>query len=294
MYSFIASATDTTKPVITHTAIGPTPKANWPVAVTADVTDNLGVDSAWVRWYKSSAPTVVKQFKLLPTTGNTYSQLFNSLNSDVAIGDVINYRIIAQDNSAQHNRDSTALYNFTIINEITVTIGTGTTSGNFPFTTYWMDGRTQYLYLASEINVPAGNVTKVGFDVITADAAPMNGYKVKIAHTTLTTLTGYVTTGFTTCYAPASYTLPGTGWQIINLTTPFPFTAGNNLIIEVCYNNSAYTQYSPVKTTTAPGMFWGRYGDLSTGDGCVDPVQSTTAPIRRANTRFVFTDLVGV
>lgn len=294
LYSFTANATDTTKPVIVHTPIGATPKANWPIAVTANVTDNIGIDSVWVRWYKTSAPGTVKQFKILPTSGNNYSALFNSVNADVVVGDVINYRIIAQDASAQHLKDSTALYNFNIINEITVTIGTGTTSGNFPYTTFWMDGRTQYLFLASELNFPAGNLTKVGFDVITADPAAMNGFKIKVKTTSLTTLTGFETTGFTTCYAPASYTVPGTGWQLITLTTPFAYTPGNNLIVEVCYNNSAYTQYSPVNTTAAPGMFWGRYGDLSTGDGCVDAFTSTTAPVGRANTRMVFVPLTGV
>ncbi|MDD5361231.1 MAG: T9SS type A sorting domain-containing protein [Ignavibacteria bacterium] len=114
-YTFTATA-DTVKPVITHTAIGNTAKNAWPVSVTANVTDNIGIDSVWVRWYKNNTGTGVKQFKLPNTAGTTYSASFNSVNSDVAIGDSIFYRIIAQDNSSNHNRDSSSLIRFKIIN----------------------------------------------------------------------------------------------------------------------------------------------------------------------------------
>jgi len=55
------------------------------------------------------------------------------------------------------------------LSAVTVTIGTGTTSSNYPFTTYWMDGRTQMLYPASEITANggvAGNITSIAFNVI--------------------------------------------------------------------------------------------------------------------------------
>ena len=115
--TFIALANDTAKPVITHTALGNQPKQNWPATVTATVTDNIGVDSAWVRWYKNTTANY-KQFKLTNTSGSTYTSLFNSVSADVNPGDTIFYRIIAQDNSSSHNRDSTALYKFAITNLI--------------------------------------------------------------------------------------------------------------------------------------------------------------------------------
>lgn len=285
---------DITNPVITHTPIGATPKPAWPVAVNAVVTDNLGLDSVWVRWYKNNTGTGIKHFKLNNTGGSNFSALFNSLNGDVNIGDIIYYRVFARDISANHNTDSTALNSINIINQTTITIGTGTTSGNFPYTTYWMDGRTQYLYLNSEIPIGAVTIQQIGFDVLTADPAPMNNFKISMKNTSLTNLTGYETSGWTTVYSPASYTVPGTGWQMITLTTPFFYDGSSNLLVEVCYNNSSYTQYSPVNTTAAPGMFWGRYGDLSTADGCATTTwTSTTAPVGRANTRLIFSGAVG-
>jgi hypothetical protein len=110
-----AAESDNQKPVIIHTPLPDQPKPNWPASVAAVVTDNIGIDSSWVRWYRNSAGSGIKHLKLNNTGGNNYSALFNSLNSDVNIGDQIYYRIFARDNSASHNSDSTALYSFNII-----------------------------------------------------------------------------------------------------------------------------------------------------------------------------------
>ncbi|MEZ4691582.1 MAG: hypothetical protein R3A12_16055 [Ignavibacteria bacterium] len=85
------------------------------MTVTANVTDNIGLDSVWVRWYKNTTANT-KHFRLPNTGGNVYSAMFNSLNSDVSIGDSIFYKIYAQDNSLLHNSDSTVLNKFKIIN----------------------------------------------------------------------------------------------------------------------------------------------------------------------------------
>jgi gingipain R len=294
-HSFTANA-DTINPVITHTPLQNTPKLSWPATVTANVTDNFGIDSVWVNWKKNYNGTA-KRFRLNNTSGSTYSAPFNSTQLEVNVNDTIFYRIIAQDNGSNHKKDSTALYNFKIISQATVIIGTGTTSCNFPFTTYWMDGRTNLLFTASEIIAAgggAGFISKIAFNVISADPAPLNGFNVKMQHTTATSLTGFTTTGWTTCYNGV-FTLPGTGWQNINLTSPFQWNGTSNLLVEVCYNNSAYTQYSPVYASAATGMYWGRYGDLSTGDGCATTSwSSTTSPTGRPNIRMVIDNITGL
>ena len=257
-FSFQATP-DTVKPVITTVPLGNTPLTAWPATVNAAVTDNMGVDSVWVNWKKNYNGTS-KRFKLNYISGNNYSAAFNSLQSEVTYNDTIFYRVIARDNSSNHNRDSSALFNFKIISQATVCIGTGTTSSNFPFTTYWMDGRTDYLYTAAEIIAAgggAGSISKVGFTVLTADPAAMNGFKVKFQNTSMTTLTGFTSTGWTTCY-DASYTVPGTGLQYITLTTPFQWNGTSNILMEICYNNSAYTQFSTVNSSAATGNVLGK------------------------------------
>lgn len=105
---------NTNLPSIAHTPVTNQLKSGWPVSVDAVVSSIYPLDSVWVRWYKNS-PAPVKSFKLINTSANNYSALFNSLNSDVIVGDIIYYKIFAQNNSAGHENDSTVLYNFQII-----------------------------------------------------------------------------------------------------------------------------------------------------------------------------------
>ncbi len=134
--------TATNLPSIVHTPITDVLKSSWPVTVTASVTTNSAIDSAWVVWYKNVVGNT-KEFKLINTSGSTYSAAFNSLNSDVNVGDVIFYKIIAQNNSAGHEKDSTALYNFSILDGTLCydfTPGTFPPSGwalQFPTTSFW-------------------------------------------------------------------------------------------------------------------------------------------------------------
>lgn len=140
-YSFFA-VNDTNRPVITYTPLPDQAITTWPSTVTANVTDNIGLDSVWVKWYKNSTVNT-KQFRLPNTGGNVYSAMFNSLNSDVAIGDSIFYKIYAIDNSILHNSDSTVLNKFKIVNAFLCQDFSGTTfpptdwSTEFSGTLYW-------------------------------------------------------------------------------------------------------------------------------------------------------------
>ncbi len=269
LFSFAAS-TDTAKPVIVHTAIPNTPKSLWPISVTATVTDNIGVDSVWVRWYKNTPSNGYKQFKLLNTSGNNFAAAFNSLQSEVNFNDSIFYRIIAQDAGSLHKKDSTALNKFKLIPQVTATIGTGTTACGWPFYTYYMDSRTDMLYLASEITGSggaSGSITKVGFNVTTAASQVMNGFKIMMQQTTSTTISGFTSSGWTTVY-DGTYTVPGTGWQEVTLQTPFVWNGTSNVLVEICFNNSSYTSNTTVNGTPMTNMNKHNHSDLSSGDGC--------------------------
>ncbi len=286
-YSFLAQAFDTSHSVIVTTPITSCPINMWPANVKASVSNIFGIDSVWVRWYKNYPSNGWKRFNLSRGTGNNWSGIFNSNSGEVNVGDSISYRIIARNASTQHNLDSTALYTFMIDLFQNPIVGTDTLSGNFPFTTYWMDGRTDYLYTHEELNnLPSIVIWGIGFDIINADPGPMNEFTIKMQNTTATSISGFTESGWTTVYSNV-YTVPGTGWQIINLTTPF-FTNGTNLLVEICYNNSYYTNYSTVRTSpTAGNDYWGRYGDLLTAGGCgYTGWTSSVGPIGKANTIF--------
>ena len=291
VYTFVASATDTSKPVIAHTPIGPTPKPNWPVTITSTVTDNIGIDSVWVKWRINSGTT--KHVKLPNTSGNIFSALFNSVNGDVAFNDVIYYKIYAQDNSTQHNRDSSAQYNFTIISQATSCIGTGTTSTSYPYYTLYEDSRTQMLFTASEIIAgggAAGLIQKFGLTILTVGSPAMSNFSIKMQTITASTISTWTETGWTTVYTSPAYTPPGTGLQYIDLATQYAWNGTGNLLVEVCFDNAAWSGNSTVAGTAQTGTVVHHHMDASTG--CSLTPTSTAAT--RPNVCLVINTAVGV
>lgn len=104
---------DVAPPLISHIVTPVAPVQLWPLKIKSMVTDSVGIDSVWVKWYKNN-PSVIKHFRLLNITDDNFEAFFNSVSSDVNIGDSIFYRIYAQDKSSLHNRDSTSLNKTTI------------------------------------------------------------------------------------------------------------------------------------------------------------------------------------
>lgn len=96
-FTFTASA-DVTPPVITHTAITNTPVTRWPLSINANVTDNLGVQSVQCEFRVNSGSFTT--FSMPLVSGSTYQGTFTG---SVNVGDVIQYRIKATDNSNNQN-----------------------------------------------------------------------------------------------------------------------------------------------------------------------------------------------
>ena len=290
--SFIA-APDTTKPVIVHTTLADVPKTLWPATVTATVTDNIGVDSAWVKWYKNNTGTGVKQFKLLNSSGSIYSAAFNSLGSDVQAGDSIFYRVFARDNSAAHNTDSTTLRTFKIIAQATSCIGTGTTSTSYPFYTLYEDSRTQILYKADEIIAGgggAGFINKIGFTILTVGSPAMSGFSVKMQTISASTISSWTTTGWSEVYTSSAYTPPGSGLQYIELATPYYWNGTGNLLVEICFDNADWSGNSTVAGTSQTGTVVHNHVDGGVGCG----LTATSTASTRPNVCLVINTAVGV
>lgn len=187
-----------------------------------------------------------------------------------------------------------SLFNNLNAQTVNACIGTDTLSSNYPFTTYWMDGRTDMLYLASEITASGGvpgYFMGISYYFNYADTIPLNGFNVKILNTSDTALTGF-SEGWTVCYSE-TYKPLSTGWQTIYFTQPYGWNGNDNIIIEVCYNNSAWTKFSPVRSTLKPNKTFGKFTDLSQGDGCID-ITTGALQARRPNICLIISPLTGV
>ncbi len=155
-------------------------------------------------------------------------------------------------------------------------VGTGTIAAGWPFYTFYMDSRTDMLYLGSEIGLPPALIFRIAFNVISATPQVMNGFYIKMQNTTNTSISGFTSTGWTTVYS-GTYSVPGIGWQWIELQNQFNYN-GTNLLIEICFDNTSYTSNSTVNSTTAAGMIYHYHTDGSTGCTMTGTNSATSRP----------------
>ncbi len=175
----------------------------------------------------------------------------------------------------------------------TLIVGNGTGSTSTPYGTYYMDAKTQYIITKAEL-VAAGYTSKnniiksLGFNVATASSQVMNGFSIKIGHTTSSSFasTSFLSnSAMTTVY---SGNLSATsGWNAHNFSTPFTYNGTDNLVIEVCFDNSAYTTDSKTyyTATTNYNTLYLRT-DVSAGGVCGNTTGNRT--LNRPNMKLAF------
>jgi photosystem II stability/assembly factor-like uncharacterized protein len=169
-------------------------------------------------------------------------------------------------------------------------IGSGSTQVNYPFTTNYMDAKTDILFTASELVSSGGSpgyLYKIGFQVASFPpySFQMNNFKVKFQNTLLTSLSSFTNSGWTTVYS-GTYIVAGIGLQYITLPTLFFWNGTSNLLVEICYNNSTTSTNSNLYSTSAPGKTITQYDNLPSGDGCTD-LNSGVIQSNRPNVCFV-------
>lgn len=96
---------DTEKPTIEHDSIPYFLLTGDPLTISAEVNDNLGVDTVYVAYAINDV--IQEPFGLKLVSGTTYENTFGFDLKELKDGDVISYNIIAKDASSAHN---TAVY----------------------------------------------------------------------------------------------------------------------------------------------------------------------------------------
>ncbi|MCB9256137.1 MAG: gliding motility-associated C-terminal domain-containing protein [Chitinophagales bacterium] len=165
--------------------------------------------------------------------------------------------------------------------------GTGSTGTGTPYEGFWEDGRTQTIYLASElsaIGLSAGaSLESIAFNVIDkGSTAPYNNFRIAIKHTTLNTLTAFDLAGFSPVFGPAVVTT-ALGWNTHVFDVPFVWDGVSNLLVETCFDNTAWTSDDDVQFTTTVGNLVA-YDNTDGAAGCAINTPAFTSS--RMNTRF--------
>ena len=132
-------------------------------------------------------------------------------------------------------------------------VGTGTTaSGNpSPYGGFFEDGRIQMMYRASELQaagISNSRITDIVYNVLTKQSTiPYDNFTISMGCTDDTELTGFLT-GLEVVKFPHSYTT-FSGFNTHNLDIPYEWDGVSNLVIEICFDNSQFTQDDQVATT---------------------------------------------
>ncbi len=145
-------------------------------------------------------------------------------------------------------------------------VGTGTitntaTSYPAPYGGFYWGARHQFLVHASELSaagVNAGPLASLAFNVIGAQGDPLADFTIKLGHTATTNLTTWES-GLSTVYNVPSYT-DSLGWNVHAFQSPFVWDGSSNIVVEVCFNNTLYTDNAIVEqsTTTFTSSVWYR------------------------------------
>lgn len=125
-----------------------------------------------------------------------------------------------------------------------------------PFGNYWWGAKQQFLYTAAELTAAgftAGTINSLAFDVTAPVTTTLTDYTISMKNTTVTALTTTFETGLTQVYFNAAYTpsaLTGFANNTITLT-PFNWDGTSNIVIDICFNNTAFTTNAVATWTTA-------------------------------------------
>ena len=136
---------------------------------------------------------------------------------------------------------------------ISGTSPTTSTGSQIPFYRLFEGSHNQYLITAAELSAQgftAGNFNSMSFNVTTVPGSPTNldGYTLSIAPTANTSLSAFVTTGFTTVYTTGSYT-PVVGANTFAFSSNFNWNGTSNIVIDEYFDddpNNTCTAGSPV------------------------------------------------
>ena len=179
---------------------------------------------------------------------------------------------------------------FAFQQEVEVTIGSGTTGGNYlPTGDYYKYSLTQQIYTASELG-EAGSITAISFYYNTSTASNPRSLMIYMAHTPSSTISTWsIVTSGQLVYS-GSYTF-NQGWNTITLTTPFAYDGSSNLLLTFDDNTGDWTTNSQFYTYSTGANRAIYYRNDSTNPDPTGSV-SVTATQLQVNAQMKVTKLI--
>ncbi len=259
----------------------PTGNANITVSVAGGSTATLGVDFDFTTNGNFTTPSNALTFVNGSTASQTISiRIYNDAEVESAESFTLNYSVGGSTNALA--APSSTSYVFTLNDDDvapvssgagSATIGNGSLSGGYiqPFRSNFQKARSQYIYLASELSalgLTAGNITALGFNVLTKTSTQAySGLTISLKNTSTST---FATTAFetstTSSYSQNYSTVAGL--NTLTLTTPFNWDGTSNVLVEICFDNATATGTGDLVSTSTTLDAKGVWNRDNAGTGC--------------------------
>jgi hypothetical protein len=244
----------------------------------------------------ASSPVAGSPVTITPTASGTYVYTVTGTDGSCSTTDTVSVTVSTLPNIiASATATTICAGSSTTLSAVTGTIATGTVTfgtDNAPTkinttgvpyrtgTTVGNEQKVQYLIFASELTaagIQPGNITSVGFTVVTGNTGVMTNLDFKMANVATTALTTtFVVPTFTNVLLIPTYT-PVIGLNTHTLSTPFVWDGTSNVLLQVCGKLTTggsgctmATFTTPVITTVA----------VDAATGCVSTTGSTIANAR--------------
>ncbi|MFT3911075.1 MAG: T9SS type A sorting domain-containing protein [Ferruginibacter sp.] len=233
-----AGSTDISSVVINYTLNGGAPLQ---VTMTGGIA-TAGATSTWTGTIPVASPaTATVAWQVVATDDATSKLQIGTPYSDEPLTGALLYTSASPNPVCSGSPTQLTGILAKVDQNITVGAGAASTTGYpGPFYASQASKHLQIMWRASELiaaGLRQGNITAISF-FITSGTTADNDFSIKMANTSATDMSTFVTTGFTTVFSAATFT-PIVGTNTITLSTPFNWDGTSNLVMELCQGNPA-------------------------------------------------------
>lgn len=228
-------------------------------SVFAEKIDEQRVISGYKIYRNGSALTTLTQTTYLDNdviNGTSYTYYVTTLYSNPAGESAASNTVSATPNP---------IYNV-VIGE--GTSGTGGYDGS-PLSIWYKSLHGQSVYTKAELNaagvIGPNYITHLGFNVITPTPYAMPNYIIRMGHTNASNVANWISTGLNQNWHASSYHPTQTGWDMIQLNTPFMWNGEDNIVVDTAFDvASEYSSTGSIQYTDITDGY--RYTRSDTAD----------------------------
>lgn len=171
-----------------------------------------------------------------------------------------------------------------------IILGTGTnvntTTTASPINIWYRSLRYQTVYTAAELQAAGaapGQILQMGWYVTQVPTYNMPNYTIKMKHTTATNAAVHDGVGLQQVYNNTLYAPTAGGWDMLTLQTPFLWNGVDNILVDVCFDqtNPTYASSGQVRTYAATSA--ARYVRADTAPQCGNTTTATLTEKAQVN-----------